>query len=149
MDGVLTACKKQFDTFFKEGYWDVVEEKKGREYGLKLVDEAGVDFWTTMEWIDGGKELWEYIKNHNVTILSDPKEFTGAKEGKRIWIKEHLGDYTSILTGKKSFFARGHTILIDDLEKNIQLWENNGGIGILHSHKDVGATIEKLKELGL
>ena len=44
-------------------------------------------------------------------------------------------------------YANEHSILIDDMQKNIDQWKAAGGIGILHTNaKD---TIKKLKDLGL
>ena len=46
---------------------------------------------------------------------------------------------------QKAAFAYEGSVLIDDRKKNIDAWENAGGIGILHT--SAKETINALKEL--
>ena len=46
---------------------------------------------------------------------------------------------------QKGAFAEKGSVLIDDRPKNIEAWENAGGIGIIHESAE--KTIAKLKEL--
>ena len=46
---------------------------------------------------------------------------------------------------QKAVFAKKGNVLIDDRPKNIEAWENAGGIGILH--KSAKHTIDELKKL--
>ena len=47
----------------------------------------------------------------------------------------------------KKNYANANSILIDDMQKNIDQWRAAGGIGILHT--SAASTIEQLKKLGL
>ena len=50
------------------------------------------------------------------------------------------------MTGsQKGMFALEGSVLIDDRKKNIEAWEDNGGIGILHTSAE--DTINQLKKL--
>ena len=68
---------------------------------------------------------------------------------KNEWIKRYVDPgvvVTCTMTGsQKAAFAFEGSVLIDDRQKNIEAWENAGGIGILHT--SAKETIETLKEL--
>ena len=68
---------------------------------------------------------------------------------KNEWIKRYVDPgvvVTCTMTGsQKAAFAFEGSVLIDDRQKNIEAWENAGGIGILHT--SAKETIEALKEL--
>ncbi len=110
-----------------------------------IIDAQGLEFWSEMPWIKDGKQLWNFVKKFKPTILSSPRSYKFAPEGKKIWIKRELGSINVILSNNKSKFAKSNRILIDDYDKNINAWEKRGGIGILHT--DTNSTIKKLKEV--
>ena len=68
---------------------------------------------------------------------------------KNEWIKQYVDPYvvvTCTYSGtQKAVFASKGNVLIDDRPKNIQAWEDAGGIGILH--KSAKHTIEELKKM--
>ena len=68
---------------------------------------------------------------------------------KNEWIREFVSPsvvVTCTMTGsQKGMFAFEGSVLIDDRPKNIEAWEANGGIGILHT--SAAATIKELKKL--
>jgi 5'(3')-deoxyribonucleotidase len=68
---------------------------------------------------------------------------------KNEWIKEYISPtvvVTCTMTGsQKGMFAFEGSVLIDDRIKNIESWEANGGIGILHT--SAAETIKELKTL--
>ena len=127
--------------------------QKVKKEDWKKVIEMSPQFWADLEWTQDGKQLWNYIKDYNPIILSArPKTDKMAEKGKQSWIRNHLGakfSNSAIITLGifKQKYADEHSILIDDYNKNINQWKNNGGIGILH--KDAHTTIEQLKKLGL
>lgn len=115
-----------------------------------IIAKAGENFWSQMAWTKDGSALWNYIKKYDPTILSAPSSANSSKTGKRIWVKNELGQNVKVVLCKateKQQYANEHSILIDDMQKNIDQWKAAGGIGILHTNaKD---TIKKLKDLGL
>jgi hypothetical protein len=144
MDGVLT----DFDKRFKEIHpWGPKKftEKNGKDEFWELVDGRGVGFWVGMEWMEDGKTLWEYLKaNHNVELLSSPSRAEHSRLGKRLWVRNHkLGAKLNLAYSynKKKYAAPNH-VLIDDRKDNIEGWESEGGIGILHTSTE--DTITKL-----
>lgn len=113
------------------------------------VNDAGLPFWEFMPWTKDGRELWKYIEKYNPVILSAPSEKNESRVGKMRWVRRELPGVKLILRSAeyKREFASPNSILIDDLEKNIDQWIESGGIGILHTSTE--STINKLKNLGI
>jgi len=69
-----------------------------------------------------------------VTILSSPSRVNKplCMLQKRQWIDEHLGKrFPAIFTSKKHTYAGPDRLLIDDQARNIDAWEEAGGVGIV------------------
>ena len=152
MDGVL--C--DFDTRFKTLNPDHIspgeyETKYGKEKFWDFIDvETGVKFWVGIPWMKDGKELWDFIKKYDPTLLSAPSKRSVSRLGKRLWVKNNIPGAKLILAyaeNKKNYAKGPNDILIDDRADNIMSWESKGGTGIFH--KDAASTIEALKKLGL
>ena len=96
-----------------------------------------------------GKELWDYIKDKQPTLLSAPSKENESRLGKRLWVKNNLPGTPLILASadKKQNYAKGNRILIDDRPDNVSQWRSKGGIGILHTN--TADTIKQLQNLGL
>jgi FMN phosphatase YigB (HAD superfamily) len=115
-------------------------------------------WWANLPEMESGKQLWKYIEKYNPYILTssggslNEEEREVLRAGKRQWCKRVLGlpkERVIVRHDKYAEIRGSKSILIDDWKKNISLWEKNGGIAILHDSKDVEATIDRLKELGL
>ena len=142
LDNTLTDFNKAYTDL---GYNIHVKGDYTPEF-YKNLSRAGEKFWSLMPWIKDGKELWNFIKKYNPTILSAPTHDPTSKSGKIKWIKRELGSNIEyILEWDKYKYAKPNHILIDDSESKITPWKEHGGIGILHtSARD---TIEQLLEL--
>ncbi len=149
MDGVLVDFNKRFKRFSNGIPPTEYEQKFGKDKFWELVDGTGVRFWVGMDWMSDGKQLWDYIKSYNPTLLSSPSRADHSKMGKRIWRQRNLPSTKLILAraANKQNYADPNSILIDDRESNIDQWIKAGGIGVLHT--DTASTINKLKKLGL
>lgn len=151
MDGVLCDFVKQFADLTGEGDFNEYADKNGWPQTWNLIEEYGVEFWKDMEWTKDGKELWNFLKRFdNIEILTgSPMYKVGeyAKEGKEIWLKKNIGNLkVNHIAGRLKYkYAKNKDILIDDSERNCKLWEEAGGIAILH--KNAYDTIKKLKEI--
>jgi hypothetical protein len=144
LDGVVTDFKKKLaETLGKklDRGWDFGNDPKV----WAKIDDAGEKFWTEMEWMSDGHELWDFIKDFKPTVLTAPSRHETSKSGKKIWLKENLPGVPAIIDSKKEEYAKDGYILIDDREKNIKKWEEAGGIGVLHT--DTKSTIKKLKKI--
>lgn len=126
MDGVLTDWMKQYKAFGGPEFGE------GEEPDMSVTDNF--NYWYSMAWLDGGKDLWNSIKHLNPVILSSPGLSSFAIEGKQAWVRENLGENVQVtLTPNKEEYADGRSILIDDMEKNINPWNEKEGLGILYN----------------
>jgi 5'(3')-deoxyribonucleotidase len=147
LDGVLVNFDKGFEDLEGCSPQEYIDEH-GKEKFWKAFPKHP-RFFRDLEWMPDGKELWNYIKQYNPTVLTaPPRESTmpHAKKDKETWVKKHLGeDVKVIVEANKDKYAKKDYILIDDREKNTVPWESAEGTAILHtSAKD---TIEKLQKL--
>lgn len=146
----LDGCLTNFGKAIKEIGVTFDELDNSPNTAWPKIAKAGENFWSQMNWMPDGKELWSYIKKYNPKILSAPSTANSSKTGKRIWVKNELGQNVEAILVKSSNkrdYANETSILIDDMQKNIDQWRAHGGIGILHT--DTKSTIRKLKDLGL
>jgi hypothetical protein len=151
MDGVITDFEKRFKDFSNGMEPRDYENKFGKEKFWELIDvEVGVPFFAGMDWMPDGKTYWNHIKKYNPILLSAPSRKEESKYGKRIWKKRNMPSTTKLIltpAWKKQEYASPTSILIDDREKNIEQWQEAGGIGIHHT--SASNTIAQLKKLGL
>ena len=149
MDGVLCDFERQwartnklpfskFQTLNIHDRWEKV-----RQHG---------SFWETIPWKGDGRTLWNYIKKHDVRILSaysssDPN----CMAGKRKWLSKNVSISNAkihlVTRSQKQIYSKKNTILIDDYIRNIKEFNAKSGIGI--RHKTASQTISELKKLGL
>ena len=107
-----------------------------------------------MQVLPGALSLYAAIKHHRHYVLTALPRPTGylatAKEDKLRWWANNVSpevDVVAVSSGKlKAAHAAPNKILIDDLPRNIKMWEDAGGIGILHT--SVTETLAKLQSLG-
>jgi hypothetical protein len=149
MDGVLCDFDKRFMEFSNGTPPSEYESKFGKSAFWELISKKGVGFWVGIPWMSDGKQLWNYIKPYNPSLLSAPSREESSRLGKRLWVRNNIPGTKLILrqAEQKQEFANPNAILIDDRTSNIQQWRDKGGIGILHTSAD--ETIEQLKKYGL
>ena len=147
MDGVLA----DFDKGYKEltGVDLGGKHAKGDAKFWKPISDAGSNFWLNLDWMSGGKTLWNYIKQYNPTLLSAPSRENESRLGKRLWVKNNIPGTKLILASasKKQNYSGTNKILIDDRPDNIEQWRSKGGIGILHTN--TADTLKQLQAYGL
>lgn len=146
MDGVLVDFDKQAAKLFG------VSIDQAQNYmttnpcrAWMKINKAGEVFWSGMDWKDDGKELWEKIEIYRPAILSSPSNHPSSYEGKEKWLSNKGINGEIILDSEKEKYSKPDHILIDDRKKNIEKWEDAGGIGILH--KNTRSTLEKLSKV--
>ena len=149
LDGTLIDFDGQFKKYSGGIPCDDYVTKFGRNEFWEIINEAGSKFWSEIEWLPDGKQLWNYIKPYNPIILTSPSYDKSSEIGKKEWMEKHLPGVEMILcyAKDKKQYASPTTILIDDSYDNIYQWESAGGIAILHTNTK--NTIEQLKKLGL
>jgi len=148
MDGVIVNFDKQFEKLTGMGPREF-ESSFGKDKFWEKIDKAGVGFWRGMEWMPGGKELYDRVSKHKHFLLSAPSQDESSKIGKRLWRKANTPSTRLILSSAKNKpnYADKSNILIDDRADTIDAWKANGGIGILY--KSAGQVMKELDKLGL
>ena len=121
---------------------------EARTLMIRLIENAGVDWWANLPWMPGGKTLWKGLKKYNPTVLSAPMAGAdGCREGKLLWIKENLGEeVTVVLEDEKWHYAEGN-VLVDDFLINPVPWENHGGEPVLHTAPKATKTLKEIEKL--
>jgi hypothetical protein len=166
MDGVLTDFEKRFVTLLQqEGpkYYSKAtiaqvtrpkhfDKLEGTEEFWKFIDQyIGLEFWSEMEWMPNGRELWNFIQPYGPKLLTSPSRDNTSRLGKRLWVKENLVPAPEVLFrfgDAKSDFANENSILIDDKPSNLLAFKTAGGIAIEVKDGEIQSVINKLKQLG-
>jgi len=138
MDNVLTDFSQAVQNLGPEAAQGLVKESspEQKELMYRVIERMGPTFWSSMEWLEEGRKLWNYIKSYNPVILSSPGQYPGrfmdnAKMGKQVWLTDNLPGVTYILTPDKYQYAERNAILIDDMKENCDSWAQSDGIPIL------------------
>ena len=172
LDGVLTDFEKHLmrtvpaslpdDSFWKNlPDFSSIDELRAHldEDWYKMTASLPQTFWEYMPWMHEGKSLWKYLESYPRIVLSTPASSRNSRVGKQLWIQRELGsDIPYIIQPHKERYVKQNLcvpasiaksrlmkVLIDDLDKNVDSWIAQGGIGILH--KSVETTLNKIHEL--
>lgn len=160
MDGVMVDFDGGFGKISNgntiKQYSKLHGDNAARDQYLK----AGLEFWTNLTWIRGGKELWDAASGlfERVHILSsagtrDEEKAKVVELGKRQWLKNNIPSIPAsqifIVRGKhrKQEYAAKNSILVDDVILTIKQWNSHGGYGILHNSSNYKKTIEDLEDI--
>jgi hypothetical protein len=159
MDGVLANFEKGVrELCHIEAY--SLNEKRPKGYDDLLWEKVrGVEhFYDRLEILPGAKEMFDAVRKacgDRCEILTGiPKPYKGvptAAEDKISWMRR-LMDRDIVMNivyrAQKEEYCKGPgDILIDDMKKTIDRWNELGGTGILHVSPE--ETMKELKKLGI
>lgn len=160
MDGVLVDYQGGYKKWNSGKTLKETVDSEGAAAARKRYLEWGIAFWSSLEWLHGGQELWNASKAlfETVCILSstgttDTTKAEPAQIGKRNWIQKNMPDMKMdnvfIVNGRhmKAEKAAPNAILVDDVGETIEAWDKAGGTGILHNHRRYRDTIEDLEDI--
>ena len=144
MDGVLV----DFNGAFQRKFGIAPSSLPREQLWEKVLNTE--NYWCNLPKAKNADKLVDCLNKYGFCILTGLPAYgyDKAEKEKRIWLKENYNkecDVICCLSKDKQNFGKKNDILIDDLEKNIQRWEEMGGIGILHTSAE--NTIKKLEEL--
>jgi hypothetical protein len=147
MDGVLCDFEKR--------YIELYNEQPNSSRDKKNWSENWTDFimtkqFETLDIFPGAIELLKYVRDTDLPIeiltsSGGAKYHNLVAEQKDIWLKKQGLAYKRNVVPQRSLkasYATPNTILIDDTEDVIAVFNKAGGIGILH--KDIGETLQTL-----
>jgi 5'(3')-deoxyribonucleotidase len=149
MDGVICNWLEGFKKYSGGIPFDDYKSKFGKVKTDLIINDAGKQFWSDLEWMSDGRSLVRFIYNNflKIKILTatgngSPSYIKNTEDGKREWLNKNIPsvsktDIYIIRHGvNKKKYARPGDILVDDMPENIEGWNSVGGIGILHKNTE-------------
>jgi hypothetical protein len=143
MDGVLCHFYKHAIEAHGKNYNQMMESWPRGVYvmdGVMGLSESdfyaplsNVEFWATMPWTHDGKQILMLAEESSDEIYLWTRPSFNSDSGKRAWVHNHIPRYDDklIIGGSKEVAASSNTLLIDDMDLNIQKFRAAGGNGIL------------------
>lgn len=138
----------------REFWLTIGSNKEARDNMWGRIREYGADWWAGLDKLPWFDDLWEAANRvcDNVIILSSPGDSVTtaefAAQGKIRWSMKEFGHNNLCLTSLKYMCACKDVILIDDLDKFIEPWTENGGFPIKlrkrWEHKDEGYSPDEI-----
>lgn len=154
MDGVIAdftagVCRA-FDIpfsnepyLFPQGLWDYVEwlkTERNLPWSRVKIMCSDVRFWQNLSLLPSAFEFYETLAHHfDVRFLTTPTgDYHAVFDGKRKWLEWHgfaaLHDRRMVLLDSdetKEDYASPGYFLIDDQDKNVQIFRHGGGYAVL------------------
>ena len=148
-DGVIadfdTGAEKVFDMHPRQ-----FEDDNGQKLFWKLLRETE-DFFFNLPLMPDAQLLWDTVKHLDLHILTGCPHGNWAQPQKIKFYKKHFNTDNVITCASRDKRLHKHegkiNVLVDDWPKYKDLWEEDGGIFILHT--SVQETLEELKNLGV
>jgi hypothetical protein len=156
MDGVLVDMESGFmelsDGLAPKEY----EAKNGKNSFWKLI-ASKPNFWIDLKPMPDAKILWDFIKEN---FKNPPPVILSAGQGSSIvqqktaWIIKHIDPTVKVIIAsagsKKPEYVLKTTgrvthVLLDDTQKNINVWDNVAYHRIAILHTDASSSIKKLQ----
>lgn len=161
MDGVLADFVA--GAFRLHGRHDLAESDAPFPYELweamgmtaeQFYAPLGVDFWATLPLMRHADRYIENVKNSGLRwsiLTAPPRDWRACVTGKHRWLEENYSHWVAskmIAYRNKDDLAGPGRLLIDDSEKNCELWRQAGGVALCPSRRwnDCSMTDEEIIE---
>jgi hypothetical protein len=156
MDGVLVDMEAGFKELSDGLAPREYEEKNGKSSFWKLISSKP-NFWIDLKPMPDAKILWDFIKEN---FKNPPPVILSAGQGSSIvqqktaWIRKHIDPTVKVIIAsagsKKPEYilktpGRVTHVLLDDTQKNIDVWDNVALHRIAIHHTDSASSIKKLQ----
>lgn len=140
-DGVLANFDQHYETLFGPKTDDATLWKNINSYP---------NYFAEIPPYDKAQKLLAFLKSTGLEVkilTATGWQYDRVSPQKKAWFMRNFGlfanDVITVKAGKdKAVYANTHSILIDDMMKNIDVWEQAGGIGIWHT--DIDYTIDEV-----
>ena len=166
MDGVLVNMDKGFEAasggYTPDNLWKSPEfhgDKKAAKKSFWKIIGRVPNFWINLEPMPDALALWDFVrdnfKNPKPVILSAGQGADIVAQ-KTAWIRKHIDPTVKVIiapAGEKKpeyiFQAtpgqRVTHVLVDDTQKNINVWDNEAKHQVAILHTDAASSINQLK----
>lgn len=107
-------------------------------------------FFEELAFMEDALELWEHCRPYSPVILTGLPRGRWAAPQKRAWVARMLGEHVEVITcmsADKPKWSGPGRVLVDDREKTLAPWEEQGGVFI--HHHSAAESIAALEALGL
>lgn len=135
MDGVLAnfpaaACEVHHRPSYEVTHWDFFKDWdiSAAEF-WQTIHEWGDDFYRDIvqpyPWLD---DLLNMVRRTDeFIVMSAPSNSPNGYAAKKIWLDKYVGEVQLIVGSQKQLLARKDRLLIDDYDKNIDMFRREGG----------------------
>jgi hypothetical protein len=166
MDGVLVAMEegfqkisggltcKEYEKQSGKKIWKIINQKDPATGRLKYPN-----FWLDLEPKPDAKILWDFIKDN---FKNPPPVVLSAGQGpsliqqKTQWIHKHIDPSVKVIISpsgheKPNYIFQASPgqrithVLVDDTQKNINVWDNEAKHQVAILHTDAASSIDQLK----
>lgn len=154
---VCGATKDECERIVEPGDWHVTRAFYPQDSDFWGMVDKTPDFWEFLDETKEAHQILEACENQfkdRIRLLTAPPLSPESYRGKALWIKRHFPRYyRKLFIGpSKEFLAHPGMVLIDDSDKNCDLFKSEGGQAIvvarrwnsLHEHQT--RTVDRLKE---
>lgn len=146
LDGVMA----DFDAHFPEQFG--LDHRSLADDAMWKIINAHPSYFFDMPVCHGALDFFATVAHLNPIILTAcPKsDYQNTARQKRAWVRKHLSASITVLPvmggrNKPLFMHQPGDILIDDFESNTKVWEQAGGVAILHRGFDT--TLRSLRQI--
>jgi 5'(3')-deoxyribonucleotidase len=134
LDGVLA----DFDRHYYEQFGIKTDRNAPEPPGFWTPIEQHGAFFATMPVIPDALRLWEGAKrlHPNPIILTGIPRIENVQEHKRGWVHQHIDPHATVICCRskdKRKHGKPGDVLVDDWHKYRHLWEEMGGVFVLHT----------------
>lgn len=145
LDGVIFDFDKRAKEILQMNPHDFEERYGTKAFWRTIYSDR--NFFLNLELMEDARELFDFAKQFDFAFLTGLPSNPTAAIHKVAAVKKHFGDQEVITckSREKCNYCYPGDILVDDMVKYKHLWEENGGIYIVH--KSAKDSIEQLKRI--
>lgn len=156
MDGVLVDMNSGFKEISGGLDPSEYEEKNGKSSFWKVIAKKP-NFWIDLKPMPDAKILWDFIKEsftNPLPVILSAGQGSSIVQQKTAWIRKHIDPTAKVIIAsagsKKPEYilkipGRVTHVLLDDTQKNIDVWDNVALHRIAILHTNSSSSIKKLQ----
>lgn len=146
-DGVLADFDRAAEQVFGKSSHEAQAELGNQRFWRTLRRQE--NFYGSLPLLPDARRLFEAVRHLHPIILTGCPLGGWAESQKQGWAAEHFPGTRMItcMAREKRLYMEPGDVLVDDMVKFRELWEEAGGIFIHHTSTD--ATIKELQRIGM